>query len=468
MTVNTGRLNRKLDEKTPHALSPRIIVNLIAFFALSAALVLYGLVSLFGNPTRHRDVLYIDLPDAGGLHSGFPASFNGVPIGSVSDLDLTAGGVRVKVTLDPGRRLPSNVAPKVLRASPVGEQRIDFQSTSDGAAAPLADGAVIRGDAASTPPDIAKILDQVLALLENLPVDQLNGILHTTAVGFAGRADDFRSAISSASTLTQMILDHQDTFRTLLTTSPKLLDSVTASMPQIHSLLANLQTLTTALADRRYDLVNLLSTGTATAEQVQSLLLATRVNLTCLLSDAGNATAYMQGKVLDDFIFDFENSHAFFDIIEKVRARGYAQDLGLGAPTRNDQMWLRIRLLLPPALPTASFYNPQPKVPSTKPGAACSNVYGNGVPAASQPGFSLQPEGSIIAPTAAEAQAPPASRSGPAQAGAAAPATVRGGPELVAASAPAGGLPAWPLALLGTATVAALGSWSAWQRTRKR
>lgn len=467
MSANTGRLHRKLDEKTPHALSPRIVVNLIAFFVLSAALVLYGLVALFGNPTRHRDVVYVDLPDAGGLHTGFPASLNGVPVGSVSGLDLTAGGVRVKVTLDPGKDLPSNVAPKVLRASPVGEQRIDFQSTSSGAAAPLKDGAVIAGTAASTPPDIARILDQVLALLKNLPVDQLNGLLHTTAVGFADRADDFRSALSSASTLTQMILDHQDTFRTLLTTSPALLDSVTSTMPQIHSLLANLQTLTAVLADRRYDLVNLLSTGTATAQQVQGLLLANRTNLTCLLSDAGDATAFVQGKVLDDLLFDFENAHNFFDIIEKVRARGYAEDLGLGAPTRDDQLWLRIRLLLPPAQPTASFYDPQPKVPATRPGAACQNVYGNGVPAASQPGFRLQPEGSITPPTAAEAQAPPA-RTGPAQVAPAAPADVAAPTSAETAPEPAGGLPAWALALVGATTVAGLGSWSAWQRTRKR
>jgi virulence factor Mce-like protein len=466
MSSNTGRLNRKLDEKTPHALSPRIIVNLVAFFLLSAALVLYGLVALFGNPTRHRDVVYVDLPDAGGLHNGFPASLNGVPIGSVSGLELNAGGVRVKVTLEPGRELPSNVAPKVLRASPVGEQRIDFRSTSAGAGRPLPDGAVITGTAASTPPDIAKILDKVLTLLKDLPVDRLNGLLHTTAVGFAGRADDFRSTIDSASTLMQMILDHQDTFRTLLTTSPPLLDSVTASMPEIHSLLANLETLTSALSERRYDLVNLLASGTSTAKQVQGLLLANRANLTCLLSDAGDATGFLQGKVLDDLVFDFENAHNFFDLVEKVRARGYAEGLGLGAPTRNDQMWLRIRLLLPPALPTASFYDPQPSVPPTKPGAACENVYGNGVPAASQPGFTPQPEGSVLAPTAAEAQAPPAARTAPASAATATPARVGAAP--LSTADPGDGPPGLVLALLGAAIVAGLGSWSAWQRTRKR
>src|SRR5690606_13660405 len=113
---------------------------------LSAALVAYA-VTLFGNPLEQRRTVVAELPDAGGLRTGFSASHDGVVVGTVSKVELAGedgiGSVRVTVELDPGVTVPTDVRAKVVRASAVGEQRLDLVSTGDGSGGVLANGAVV-------------------------------------------------------------------------------------------------------------------------------------------------------------------------------------------------------------------------------------------------------------------------------------------------------------------------------------
>jgi phospholipid/cholesterol/gamma-HCH transport system substrate-binding protein len=153
-------------------ITKRIIANLVVFFAVSAALVVYGAVTLFGNPLEHRRTIVTDLPDAGGLRTGFSASHDGVVIGTVSKIELRKGGVRVTVELDPGATVPRGVEAKVVRASAVGEQRLDLVSTDSTPGPTLPDGAKVpaaRKDA--LPPDVADVLQTTNALFDALPAD---------------------------------------------------------------------------------------------------------------------------------------------------------------------------------------------------------------------------------------------------------------------------------------------------------
>ena len=67
----------------------RLIINLIAFFAVSFALVGYGIVNLLGNPLSSPTMLTTEFPNASGLYAGFEVELNGVPVGTVSSTALT-------------------------------------------------------------------------------------------------------------------------------------------------------------------------------------------------------------------------------------------------------------------------------------------------------------------------------------------------------------------------------------------
>ena len=46
--------------------SRRLLVNLLAFFVLSAALIVYGMLDLLGNPLAHKTTVSTVFPNASG------------------------------------------------------------------------------------------------------------------------------------------------------------------------------------------------------------------------------------------------------------------------------------------------------------------------------------------------------------------------------------------------------------------
>ena len=87
-------------------INPRLIVNLIVFFAVSFGLVVYGIVSLLGNPLQSPTTLTTQFPDASGLYSGFEVELNGVPVGTVTSTALDRTATKVTMRIDPGTSVP--------------------------------------------------------------------------------------------------------------------------------------------------------------------------------------------------------------------------------------------------------------------------------------------------------------------------------------------------------------------------
>ena len=50
----------------------RLVVNLLTFLAITAALIDYGVVDLLGNPLRAPTTVSAVFPDASGLDQNFP------------------------------------------------------------------------------------------------------------------------------------------------------------------------------------------------------------------------------------------------------------------------------------------------------------------------------------------------------------------------------------------------------------
>lgn len=434
----------------------RVAINLVVFMIAAVALVVYGILNLFGNPLANPKTATATFPSAGGLHPNFLVSLDGVPVGSVTHLSLHgANGVKVKVEFDPGTHIPNDVQASIIRSSAVGEQRIDLVPVRGGTGPQLKDHATIPVAAQDpVPPDVGKVLDQVNGLLSQIPTGDLNTVVHEAAVGFAGRAADMRSIVDSLTTLSQAYLQHQDSFRQLVTVSPTLLNGLADSGAQLQQGLERTRVLTTLLKNRRFDLVNLIQNLNTLGVVGNNFVVVNRVNLTCILSDLADTTEFLQGANLTNLARGLELNTQFFGLVDKISPKGFAKDLGLGAPTRNDQTWLRVRTLIPPPQPPASRYATPLPVPATKPGAACQNVYGNGVGPVTQ-GITYTPlyGAQLLAPTAAQAQAPKASQTGPLSVSAATPAYF--GASALPAQ-PAGDATTWLVLLIGMVSVGLL------------
>ncbi|MCU1370659.1 MAG: mammalian cell entry protein, partial [Ilumatobacteraceae bacterium] len=362
----------------------RIIANLVVFFTLSAGLIAYGAVTLFGNPLEHRRTLAADLPDAGGLRTGFSASHDGVVIGTVSKIELNEHQVRVTVELDPGVTVPRGVAAKVVRASAVGEQRLDLVTTAAPSGPPLPDGAVVPLAEDPIPPDVADVLESTNQLLAALPADDLNVLVRELAASVDGRAADLKSLNRSIAAIDEDLVEVEPDLRALLDDAPAVLDDFSDMSPAAHQALENTAVLTRTLASRDDDLVDLVVHAGDFSATFDRVLLDDRASLTCLIGDVQTVSAAVQGDTLEHLDQALALNQLFFGAIDDVAVRGEAADVGYG-PVQPDALWLRSRLLFPPESPPGSRYSPPRGPRPVITGAGCRNAYGSGADAVAAP-----------------------------------------------------------------------------------
>jgi virulence factor Mce-like protein len=367
-------------------ISKRIIVNLVVFFSLAVLLVGYGVTTLFGNPFEHPRTVVAELPDAAGLRPGFSASHDGVVVGTVGKVQLQKHRVKVTINLDKGMTVPVGVQAKVIRASAVGEQRLDLTSVPGGSQATLPDGAEVPLAPEPIPPDVADVLKTTTGLIDAIPPGDLNTVIHEAALGVDGRADDLRSTVSSLTTISDRVVAQDQDLRRLLQNGPPVLDDLTRMSPEVHQALDNTATLTRILSDRRNDLVALLGHGADLSTIGDKVVVANRSNLTCLMGDLVDVTGTLQGSTLANLDTALATNQQFFGLIDRVAVRGHAADVGYGGGARDDQLWLRAKLLVPPQTPSAVAYLPPRSPRPVHPGAACNApTFGKGVAATPAP-----------------------------------------------------------------------------------
>ena len=395
-------------------ITKRIVANLIAFAVVSAALVVYGFVDLLGNPLRHPTTVSTVLPTASGLSPNFVVALNGVQVGSVSKVSLVPQGAKVTMTLDPGTRVPADVEARVVVANALGEQQVDLvprQGPSGPGGSSLAadqmlhDGAAIPAAPDPTPANVGTLVHEATRLLQAIPPGDLNSLLHQSALALQGRAGDLQAINQASALFSEEFLAYQQQFQSLLHNAPPLLDTFTANGSQLRQDLANTAVLAQVLASHRGDLVSLLQQGDTASQLLQALVAQSRPNLGCLVHDLSNLSSNLgSGQNLSNLNTTLVTNQTFFGAVANVAPEGPAKALTAGDTNRNNQEWLRTRLLIPPAQPSAVQYSQPKTLPAVRPGAGCITEFGAGVGPALQAGFKpAGPDARVVPPTAAEA-----------------------------------------------------------------
>lgn len=365
----------------------RLLLNLGTFGALTVLLVGYGVTRLIDNPLRDERRISTVFPHAAGVRPGFSASLDGVVVGVVRDVELVDDGVRVTVGLDPGVRIPGDVTARVVRASPVGEQRVEFRPTKRGTGPPLDDGDTVPAAPDAVPPDISGVIDALSRLIEHVPAGDLETVVGELAEALRGRGDDLRRLTEAADVFNRELLRNEASFRSLLSDAPPVLDAVSDAGPSLRRAVAATRVLAEVLAERRFDLVELYRQSAALGAVGGDIVGTQKANLACFTSDLADLNRFVaQPRVLGNVSRGLALNRSFFVPVDSIAPYGPAKDVGLGAPDRDVQYWLRVRLLVPPQPPPAQAYVQPRPTPETRPGAACESAFGRGVGPASQPG----------------------------------------------------------------------------------
>ncbi|HTZ07751.1 MAG TPA: hypothetical protein VMB72_01695, partial [Acidimicrobiales bacterium] len=129
-------------------------------------------------------------------------------------------------------------------------------------------------------------------------------------------------------------------------------------------------------------------------------------DLACIVHDGAAVTANLaQAPNLSNLSTALATNQLFFGAVAAISPTGPAKAVTSGDSARDDQEWLRTRLLIPPGQPSAIAYAQPVTLPPILPGAACDTEFGAGAPAVSQAGFHpTGPNAQVEAPTGAQAQ----------------------------------------------------------------
>ncbi|HEY1830114.1 MAG TPA: MCE family protein [Acidimicrobiales bacterium] len=385
-------------------ISRRLIINLIAFFVVSFALVGYGVDNLLGSPLANPLTLTTSFPDASGLYPNFTVELNGVPVGTVANTQLTKKATKVTMTINPGITIPSDVQASVQIANDLGEQVVNLVPTRSGSAPALHDNASVPAAANQVPANVGAVVESATKLLQAIPAGDLNKVITDLATALEGNAPSIRTLISAGNSFNKEFLAYQQQFTELLANSPPALNAVVAVAPELKDDLANTAALVQVLAQDKTSLHDLLTEGSGAFSQVNDLLQTQTPNLGCLLHDTASIVSNIaQPTNLNNLYEGLAYNQYFFGAVNTIAVDGLAKATTNGGAANSNQEFLRTRLIIPPELVQGQSYPTANPIPNTLPGAGCVTVYGNGVGPATQSGFTPAAGGQVVAPTASEA-----------------------------------------------------------------
>ena len=383
----------------------RLVANLIVFFVVSFALVVYGVVNLLGNPLESPTTLTTQFADASGLYPGFEVELNGVPVGTVTSTALTKTATKVTMRINPGTMVPSDVQSSVQIANDLGEQVVNLVPTRSGPAPALTSGARVPAAPNQLPANVGAVVASATRLLQAIPGDNLNKLIGELATSLSGQAGNLRTLISAGTTFSKEFVAYQQQFTELLANAPPSLDAITAVAPELRQDVANTAALVQVLAQQKTGLHTLLTSGTSAFNAVDSLLTSQSANLGCFLHDTASIlTNIAEPANLTNLSQGLAYNQYFFGAVDNIAVPGVAKPTTTNSSGSSNQTFLRTRLLLPPVLDEqGQSYSSANTIPNTLPGAGCVTAFGNGVGPATQPGFTPAAGGHVVAPSALEA-----------------------------------------------------------------
>ncbi|MGV0746666.1 MCE family protein [Mycolicibacter minnesotensis] len=231
-----------------------------------------------------RVVVKLDLPETGGLYRFSNVTYNGVQVGTVTDVSLTPNGVRATLSLNRSPKIPADLVAAVRSVSAIGEQYVDLQPRSDNGPY-LHTGSVIAAADTQVPQQVGPMLDQVSALVDSIPKDKLSGLLDETFQAFDGAGYDFQSLLDSATTISGDANRVSDKVRKLIDDGAPLLDSQERSTDAIRTWARSVAGISEQVAANDPQLRAILQRGPGFADEVSGLMQDLKPTLPILLAN---------------------------------------------------------------------------------------------------------------------------------------------------------------------------------------
>jgi phospholipid/cholesterol/gamma-HCH transport system substrate-binding protein len=248
--------------------------RLVAFGLLSAFGIFYASANYLGLVDQLLDRGYTvvaELGGSGGLYQGSEVTYRGVPIGNVTDMQVTRNGVRADLEIEEGWRVPEGARAEVHNESAVGEQYIDLIPQTS-TPPYLQDGDVIPQARTQTPLPEEKLLLHVDSLLTSVPQDDLRTVVGELGNAFEGTGPKLQKLVDGGTSFIDTADRNLPATTRLIEDSQRVLATQDQQAGNIATLADRLADLTGTIRASDRDLRTVLRDGSGAARQVDNLV----------------------------------------------------------------------------------------------------------------------------------------------------------------------------------------------------
>jgi phospholipid/cholesterol/gamma-HCH transport system substrate-binding protein len=268
----------------------RLVRNQLIIFTIASvigvAVMIFGYMQVPTLLGWGRITVTLELPAAGGLYRFSNVTYRGVNVGKVTNVDVIGDDDHVEATLslDTTPRIPAELVAQVRSISAVGEQYVDLQPRHESPPY-LENGSVIAVRDSTIPTPVGPMLDQLGALVNSIPQDNLSTLLDESFKAFDGAGYDFGSLLDSSSKFIGDLNGVADQSRALVDDSGPLLDGQVQSTDAIRIWSHSLAGITDQIAQNDPQVRTLLNTGPGALDEVSRLLSDVKPTLPVLLAN---------------------------------------------------------------------------------------------------------------------------------------------------------------------------------------
>jgi len=240
--------------------------------------------------------------DASGLYPKALVTYQGVKVGEVSDLTLSAASAVATMRLDDGTTIPGNVIAELHSTSAVGEQYIDLVPRGGGGPE-LKDGDVLQQSRTVEMPQIAPVLDSLNHLLESVPLASTTAVLDQVDEGLGPDRSGVGELIEASSEVVSEAEKQIDVTTGLIEALETVLTTQQQVAPQTIQYASSLRQVTQQLAAKDADLRTLLRDGGPGLDKVSATVNDLQQSLPRLLDNLSVA-----GEVLNTYLPQLEQT----------------------------------------------------------------------------------------------------------------------------------------------------------------
>lgn len=373
-------------------LTSRLRTNIGALLVLSAVVAVAAAVRWVG-PAAFGDTyeLVVAVPDAGGVQTGHPVTVLGTAVGVISETRVTTDDVELVLQLEPGTSAPQHALVQILRRSAIGEPALELTPVPPDwepeeplvpSRAPVDDdwraaapGSRIDAAAVAVPSSVPLLLERAERLLAAIPGPELATVVAELATVVEGRVGTLRQLNRDGADLTANLVTAIPDAERLMRSSGDVLQALQRQRDDLASAITDSADVLETLADGRPDVEGILTDVTPTFSTLDALVRDQRPNLVCLGTDLEAVGDTLARPADLEYLARILDLNRYF--------YGGFDAATTWDPSRPGLIWARVNILIDQQGGGQPKVPPTP-TPATRPGAACTSVFGPGVQAVRQ------------------------------------------------------------------------------------